>query len=103
MMATALEHNGATVYIVGRRLAVLEQVAKERSVRSTSSLFSRSILIAIIGPFCSSYQLSELLTLQFLAPWKIDSSTMRCNLTRVARRARLDDPETARLHKSPGL
>ncbi|KAJ3508598.1 hypothetical protein NLJ89_g5674 [Agrocybe chaxingu] len=32
MMATALETNGATVYIVGRRMDVLEKAAKENSV-----------------------------------------------------------------------
>ena len=33
MMATALENNGATVYIVGRRKQVLEKAAKEHNVR----------------------------------------------------------------------
>jgi NADP-dependent 3-hydroxy acid dehydrogenase YdfG len=32
MMAKALEHSGAIVYIVGRRLEVLEKAAKEHSV-----------------------------------------------------------------------
>ncbi|KAF8631073.1 hypothetical protein AX15_002675 [Amanita polypyramis BW_CC] len=31
MMATVLEHNGATVYIVGRRRAVLEKAARENN------------------------------------------------------------------------
>ena len=38
MMATVLEHNGATVYIVGRRRAVLEKAAKEHSVSSLDLL-----------------------------------------------------------------
>ena len=33
IMAKALEHNGATVYIVGRRLDVLEKAAREHNVR----------------------------------------------------------------------
>jgi len=34
MMARALEHNGATVYIIGRRLEVLEKAAKENSLHN---------------------------------------------------------------------
>jgi NAD(P)-dependent dehydrogenase (short-subunit alcohol dehydrogenase family) len=34
MMATALESNGATVYIIGRRLEVIEKAAKENNVRN---------------------------------------------------------------------
>ena len=33
MMATALESNGATVYILGRRLDRLEKAARENNVR----------------------------------------------------------------------
>jgi NADP-dependent 3-hydroxy acid dehydrogenase YdfG len=33
MMATALENNGATVYMVGRRLDMLEKAARENNVR----------------------------------------------------------------------
>jgi NADP-dependent 3-hydroxy acid dehydrogenase YdfG len=32
MMAKALENNGATVYIIGRRLSVLQEAAKANSV-----------------------------------------------------------------------
>lgn len=36
MIAAALENNGATVYIIGRRLDVLEKAAKENNVRINS-------------------------------------------------------------------
>lgn len=39
MMAKALESNGATVYIVGRRLDVVERAAKENAVRAFSLFF----------------------------------------------------------------
>lgn len=32
-MAKALENNGATVYIIGRRLDVLQKAAREHNVR----------------------------------------------------------------------
>jgi NAD(P)-dependent dehydrogenase (short-subunit alcohol dehydrogenase family) len=43
MMATVLEHNGATVYIVGRRRAVLEKAAKENSVSKKPPLSSELV------------------------------------------------------------
>ena len=36
MMARALENNGAIVYILGRRLQVLESAAKEHSVSNSN-------------------------------------------------------------------
>lgn len=36
MIATALEHNGATVYIIGRRLDILQKAAMDNNVRSLS-------------------------------------------------------------------
>lgn len=41
MMATTLENNGATVYILGRRWEVLEEAAKDHAVRRLSSVEAR--------------------------------------------------------------
>lgn len=41
MIATALEHNGAVVYIASRRLDVLEKASKEHNV-CASYIFDRT-------------------------------------------------------------
>lgn len=51
MMAKALENNGATVYIVGRRKEILEKAAAENNVRHHLPLVSLS-LISIISADC---------------------------------------------------
>ncbi|KAK2465298.1 hypothetical protein APHAL10511_002652 [Amanita phalloides] len=53
MMATVLEHNGATVYIVGRRRAVLEQAAREnnkygRMVPLVGDITDRDSLLSVV-------------------------------------------------------
>ncbi|KAF8743778.1 hypothetical protein AX14_000738 [Amanita brunnescens Koide BX004] len=53
MMATVLEHNGATVYIVGRRPTVLEKAAKENSkfgkiIPLTGDITDRDSLLSIV-------------------------------------------------------
>ena len=48
MMAKALENNGATVYIVGRRKEVLEKAAAENNVRPHLPLVS-FLLMSIIS------------------------------------------------------
>lgn len=40
MMAKALEHNGATVYIIGRRKHVLEAAASEHAVSSSFAFYA---------------------------------------------------------------
>ena len=63
MMAKALEHNGATVYIVGRRLDVLEKAAQEHNVRQPFTFFTLRNLALIINtlyscpsPFLETYR-----------------------------------------------
>jgi len=54
IMATALEHNGATVYIVGRRKEILEKTAKERAkygkiIPIQGDVTSRESLLSIVS------------------------------------------------------
>ncbi|KAG1751098.1 NAD(P)-binding protein [Suillus lakei] len=61
MIATALENNGATVYIIGRRLEVIEKAAKENNVWNIAFVATRfGKLIPLQGDITCRQSLTEL-------------------------------------------
>lgn len=44
MIATALEHNGAIVYIASRRLEIIEKAAREHNVSAPSPVLAAGVL-----------------------------------------------------------
>ncbi|KAM6494296.1 hypothetical protein JOM56_010657 [Amanita muscaria] len=93
MMATALEHNGATVYIVGRRHVVLEKAAKQNSKHGR--------IIPLVGDVTDRDSLLSMVEIVKASHGYIDLLINNAGIARNLYPHPLPGPEQSFLHNPP--